>query len=269
MAKVVACIVARTVSTRLPLKILRTLSPSGFSMVDYLINRLKRVESIDEIFICTSNENVDEILEDVAKRNDINIYRGSPDQVIERMLSVGRLTSADILLRITGDNPFTAIEFIDQQIKMLADNNLDYVRLIDAPLGATAEVISTEALIKCNSMMDPSVSEYLMLYIFEPKHFKCGVLKPFSNDFSGFSVTVDLPPDLERSRKVFEYYSGNELEIATSHIIEIYQKFTLPAAVIKPSGKIKLPYGKEITFDEFKKDMERRTNASYLIKLYE
>ena len=44
-------------------------------------------------------------MEDIASQNGINVYRGSPDEVIERMVSVAKITKADILLRITGDNP--------------------------------------------------------------------------------------------------------------------------------------------------------------------
>src|SRR5205085_384009 len=154
------------------------------------IQRLKAVRAIDEVFICTSHESVDDILEDVAARNGIKVYRGSPENVIDRMLAVGEIADASILLRITGDNPFTSTEYIDMQIELLKNKQLDYVRLIDVPVGATAEVMTREALIRCYDMMDPSVSEYLMLFMFEPKHFKCGVIKPFQEDHSSLTITV-------------------------------------------------------------------------------
>lgn len=269
MAKVVACVIARTVSSRLPLKILRRIDTSGLSMIDFLITRLKQVKSIDEIFLCTSYEPVDDIMEDIAERNHVKIYRGSPDQVIERLLAVGKICQADVVLRITGDNPFTSYEYIDQQVGFLVEKELDYVRLIDSPLGAAAEAIRYDALVRCNEMMDPAVSEYLMLYIFEPTHFKCGVIKPLRDDYSSYSVTVDVPDDLKRSRMLIGHYHGNGIDIKLEDIVAIYQKENLPAAVIKPSGKIKLPYGKEISFEEFKADMERRTNSSMLKRLYE
>jgi spore coat polysaccharide biosynthesis protein SpsF len=269
MVKVVACIIARTVSSRLPLKVLRRIDTQGHCMIDFLIARLKLTRAIDEIFICTSDEAVDEILEDIAERNNIQIYRGSPDKVINRLLAVGQLTKADILLRITGDNPFTSYEYIDQQIDFMLTNNLEYVRLIDSPLGATAEAIRYDALIRCNEKMDPSVSEYLMLYIFEPRDFNCGVIKPFPEDYSHYSVTVDWPVDLTRSRKLIELYGENSIPIKLSNILTIYKQHELPAMVIKPSGKIKLPYEKEISFEQFKVDMERRTQSSLMLKLYE
>lgn len=268
MAKVVACIVARTVSTRLPLKVLRHLT-KGLNMLDFLIDRLKHTSCIDEIFICTSNEPVDEIMEDIARQNQVGVYRGSPDQVIERMIAVGKLTHADIVLRITGDNPLTSFEYIDRQIKFLVEENLDYVRLIEVPLGATAEVMKYDALLKCNDIMDPSTSEYLMLFIFEPKDFRCGVIKPFKEDFSFYTITVDTTEDLMRTRQLMEHYSGDVSGMLLKDVINIYQKHNLASSVIKPSGKIKLPYGKEISYSEFKIDMDRRINSSRILRLYE
>ena len=40
-----------------------------------------------------SNHASDDIMEDIAIQNGINVYRGSPDEVIERMVSVAKITS--------------------------------------------------------------------------------------------------------------------------------------------------------------------------------
>ena len=73
-------------------------------MLVLLIKRLKKT-NIDDIYICTSNHASDDIMEDIAIQNGIKVYRGSPDEVIERMVSVAKITEADILLRITGIIP--------------------------------------------------------------------------------------------------------------------------------------------------------------------
>jgi spore coat polysaccharide biosynthesis protein SpsF len=267
MGKVVSCIIARTVSTRLPLKVLRQIGGEP-TMLDFMIKRLKRVSSIDEVFICTSHESVDDILQDVAERNGARIYRGSPENVIERMLAVGELTDAELLLRITGDNPFTATEYINDQVSLLRSKKLDYVRLIDVPVGATAEVMTRDALIRCNSMMDPSVSEYLMLFMFEPNNFRCGVTKPFAKDYSNMSVTVDVPADLARTLSILGNANGDPLSITLRQITDLIEKHNIPDSFIKPAGTIKLPYGKSVEFSEFLRDMNRRIQQSERIELY-
>ena len=270
MGKTVACIIARTVSTRLPLKIFRDLQP-GVSMLEYLIQRVKSVKEIDEIYLCTSGEPADDILEDVALRNDIKIYRGSADAVIERMLDVAEIENADVLLRITGDNPFASVEYLPQQIAFLKKEKLDYVRVIDVPIGATIEVIATYALKKCYAAMDPSVSEYLMLFIFEPEQYKCGILKAFAADYSHYSVTVDTPDDLLRTRKVIGHLQKENGLILLKDIIALYNDaaVTLPAKSIQAAGTIKLPYDKTISFADFKADMDRRKAHSLSLEINE
>ena len=267
MGKVVACIIARAVSTRLPLKVLRSLG-GEYTMLDYMIKRLKTIRIIDEVFICTSYETVDEIMEDIGARNDVKVYRGSPENVIERMIAVGDLTDADLLIRITGDNPFTSVEYINDQVEFLRNRSLDYVRLIDVPIGATAEVMTRKALENCYAAMDPSVSEYLMLFMFEPKNFRCGVIRPFVSDYSNYSVTVDTPADLERTRAILEKYQMPPLGIKLAEIVAIMENNELPSATIKPAGKIKLPYGQETDFRDFQVDMQRRVSESELMTMY-
>ncbi len=268
MGKVIGCIIARTVSKRLPLKILRSIG-DHFSMIDMLIQRLKSIKCIDEIYICTSDDAVDDILEDVAARNCIKIYRGSPDNVLERLLTVSEIENAEIVLRITGDNPFTAVEFIDSQVKFLRGRSLDYVRLVDVPIGATAEVIRYEALKRCSQTMDQSVSEYLMLFLFDPSNYRCGVIKPFRKNWALTTLTVDTPSDLERSRQIAKYWNGPIHRITLADILSMVDSNDISHFKIMPLGQVKLPYGQSITFEEFSRDMKERASRSEVLYLYE
>jgi spore coat polysaccharide biosynthesis protein SpsF len=239
-------------------------------MIEFLIQRVKTVSEIDEIYLCTSIESVDDIMEDIANRNDIKLYRGSADAVIERMLAVGELEKADVLLRITGDNPLTSVEYIPQQLTLLENNQLDYVRVVDIPIGATPEIMTTSALQHCYSLMDPSASEYLMLFLFEPNHFKCGIVRVFQEDYANYSLTVDTPNDLDRTRGILQLIRKQPVEILLSDIIQIYtdQTVHLPAIKILPGGSIKYPYEKIISFEEFSADMMRRKQNSTVLNIY-
>ncbi len=271
MPKVVACIIARTVSQRLPLKVLRDLRPN-ISMLDFLIQSVKAQDIIDEVYLCTSTEAVDDIMEDLAARNNIKCYRGSADEVIQRMLAVGEMENADILLRITGDNPFTAAELIAEQVSFLVTESLDYVRVTDLPIGATAEVFTFDALKKCNTLMDPKVSEYLMLYLYEPENFRCGVIKAYDFDYSYYSLTVDNPDDLVRTKMILSHFEDNAVaEISFSKVLDVIrdENNNMPAKIITPGGTVKLPFDKVITYDEFQRDMARRKENSKFRQLHD
>ena len=65
MTKVVACIIARTNSTRLPKKVLR--SVGSYVLIEYLAEKIKKSKLVDEIYLCTSTEENDKVLLDIAK----------------------------------------------------------------------------------------------------------------------------------------------------------------------------------------------------------
>ncbi len=258
MMKTVACITVRMSSTRLPLKALRDILP-GVTMLDFLIHRIKESRLVNGIYICTSTEPLDDILEDVAARNDVRIYRGSLENVVERLQGVRKIEQPDYLIRLTGDNPFIDAILLDKQIEMAIEESLDYVRLTDVPLGATGEVIKSEVIDTLENFMSPDVSEYLMLYLFDPDHFKCGMIKPFTEDYSDLWATVDTSEDLRKAR-----------HLATA--LRDVQDFSLKRLVselkcLKEPGSagdsmIKLPRGETMTYSDFQRMMEFRKSKA-------
>jgi spore coat polysaccharide biosynthesis protein SpsF len=258
----IACLIARTVSTRLPLKGLRHIY-SGMNILDYILKRLKLVPNINQIYICTSRESVDDILEDVALTNNVNIYRGSASKVIERLVAVGHQENADHLIRITGDNVFTAHEYLEDQIQIHQDQQLDYTRLQGLPVGATAEVMRFESLIECYQSIDPNVSEYLMLYMFDPSRFRCGTvfLKDWQ-DYSNFTLTVDTQEDLIRTREIINLSTGEKLHLKLKEILHIIKTHRIPNSFLNLHAPIKMPYGKTIEFVKFLAEMNHRMEKS-------
>lgn len=264
MRKVVACIVARTVSTRLPLKVLRQIDSEN-TLLDFIIKRMKFVAEIDDIYICTSAEPVDDILEDVATRNSIKIYRGSADEVTERLISVANIEKATDVLRITGDNPFTNYEYLSEQINQHFTHSLEYSKIIGAPFGGICELINVDALKRCIQNIDPKISEYLTLFIFEPQKFKCGVFK-LSTDYSDYTLTVDYPEDLVRTKAILEK-SDNGIHITLAEIVEIISTYKISNSYVNRSGEVKLPHNKTVSYDEFLADLQKRAELSHQFKL--
>lgn len=264
--KIVSCIVARTTSNRLPLKVLRAVNPShDKSMLDVIISKAKLSTLTDKIYLCTSEEPCDDILVDTAYRNNIELYRGASDAVIERMVSVAEMEGADYVVRITGDNIFVAGEYLDQQIQLCIDQDLDYCRLSGVPIGATAEVIKVTALKQLYQEMDVSVSEYLMLYIFDPERFKCGVLKS-SHDLSQYGITVDTPQDFEVAQRIIRHLGDDALLLTLKGICQLFKGNPELFKTIHGSSYIKLPYGKTMSFDDFLIDQKQRVERSACIQ---
>ena len=252
--KIVSCIIARTTSTRLPLKVLRGVNEDlSKSILDVIISKAKQSKLTNKIVLCTSDEACDDILEDVAFKNEIDIYRGESNEVIYRLLNVAEKENADYVIRITGDNIFVSGEYIDEQIELCAGNDLDYCRLTNVPIGATAEVIKVSALKHLMQTIDPSVSEYLMLYIFNPEIYKCGILRA-KEDFSNLSITVDTPEDLANVKEIINLLGDTPEALSLVNICELMSDRKDLFGNISDDAQVKLPYDKSVSYIEFKKE---------------
>ena len=89
---------ARLGSSRLPNKILYKIKK--YTFLEYLIKRLKLVKNAQEIIIATTdNEENDEIIK-IAKRNKIKYFKGSEKNVIQRVIKTGKNFHAKTLLEL-------------------------------------------------------------------------------------------------------------------------------------------------------------------------
>lgn len=265
--KTIGCIIARTKSRRLPKKVLKEIN--GKNLIEYIIEKMKYVKNLDEIYLCTSIDKNDKILLDIAERNDIKGYAGSRKSVINRMLDVAKIENADNVVRITGDNVFTDEIFLERMIKeQNKDIVMDYTKTEYLPIGVTAEVIKVSALNRCYEMMNPYKSQYLMLYMFDPDNFHCQVLvppAPLRREF--FSLTVDTQADLERTKFLIDrlYKNGR---IYYDGIIKLSENLEVPHFRIDKNSPVKMPdNNKNITYGEFRKNMKDRIDKSKKVLL--
>ncbi|KPK52575.1 MAG: hypothetical protein AMS22_08840 [Thiotrichales bacterium SG8_50] len=263
--KSVACLIARTNSTRLPEKVLKKIG--GRLLIEHIISRLKRVPELDDIVLCTSTEPDDQRLHSIAVRNGIGFYAGSPQAPVERMLAVGKERQADTLVRVTGDNIFTDAIYLSEMLRRHEMRGSEYTRMMDVPIGLSAEVIDRRALERCHASIDPQHSEYLMLYIFRPDTFRCQVLLPEPGlEGPDFSLTVDTPEDLARSQFIVANTQGGD-DVTYPEILALHRAVGIPHFRFESAARIKLPGGEDISFDDFKVDMAGRTSRSVQTRL--
>lgn len=262
--KTVACIIARTNSTRLPKKVL--LDINGKKLLEHIIDRVKKVKGIDVIYIATSNHPDDKVLGEIADKNGIKIHYGSETSVIDRMLEIAEIEKAKNVIRITGDNIFTDSEILEATLSAHNKSNAEYSRAEKLPIGTTGEVIDLEALKRCYTSIDPDKSEYLFYYIFDPDKYKTLVLLPKNEDLikEFASLTVDTPQDFERTKFIFENVDKDL--ILYSDIIDLNKKMTIPNFLINKQTQIKLPDNAAVEYGEFRELLETRIDKS--IKVY-
>ena len=99
----IAIIQARTGSSRLPGKIL--LEIEGKTMLEHMIERVSKSKKLDKIVIATTNEKNDDAIVSLAKKLNVDYFRGSEEDVLERYYVACYQYKADIVVRLTSDSP--------------------------------------------------------------------------------------------------------------------------------------------------------------------
>ena len=113
--RVIAIIQARTTSTRFPGKVLMPLSK--WPMIIYQLNRIKKSKNIDDLILATSNDKSDDLLSRIVKEEGFKVFRGDLEDVLLRFNECALQEKADIVVRLTGDNPLTDPSLIDEIIE--------------------------------------------------------------------------------------------------------------------------------------------------------
>lgn len=212
--KMIATIEARMASSRLPGKILK--EAVGKPLLELMVERVRRSKLINEVVVATTVESPDDVTEKACSEMGVKCYRGSNDDVLERVLKAAQAHKADLIVELTGDCPLIDPVEMDKVIQYYLDNSFDYVsnfrdRLF--PRGTETQVFSVKVLEDvARRTQDPADHEHVSLFIYEhPELYKLGGVsaEPFYNR-PDLRLTVDTPQDYELVKTVFEkLYPGN------------------------------------------------------------
>lgn len=115
MPKVVLIIQARMGSSRLPGKSMMDLA--GAPLVGRIIERVKRCQSLDHIILALPINSENDVLESLAHRYNIQVFRGSENNVLSRYYEAALKYRADIVCRLPADNATPEPSEIDNIIK--------------------------------------------------------------------------------------------------------------------------------------------------------
>ena len=147
--EVLAIIQARTNSTRLPGKVLRTIN--GKTLLETLLSRLSLSKTIDKIIVAIPENKKDDTLAEKINCLGYQIFRGSENNVLERFYNAARTYPASTIVRITADCPLIDPNIVDKTISCFLKKKVDYTSNNNPPTfpdGLDVEVFSFQALEK-------------------------------------------------------------------------------------------------------------------------
>lgn len=203
---ILAILQARTSSTRLPGKVLMNLA--GQPMLARQIERIKGSKLIDKLIVATSDSEDDNRLAELCGEIEVECFRGSLDDVLDRFYRAAEPNQPEHVVRLTGDCPLADPAVIDQVIQFYLLSGCDYVSNTLEPTfpdGLDVEVISFGALKKAwREAKKQSEREHVTPYIIGHRGMFNVANFAHSRNLSKLRWTVDEPEDFEFVKAVYE-----------------------------------------------------------------
>jgi spore coat polysaccharide biosynthesis protein SpsF (cytidylyltransferase family) len=203
---ITAVLQARMSSKRLPGKVAKPIL--GKPMLALQMERIKRSKRIDKLVVATSIEREDDLVAEIAGMEQVDLFRGSLSDVLDRFYMAVREDRPEYVVRLTGDCPLVEPELIDSIISRCIEEKLDYCTNALQPTfpdGLDVEVFRFECLSEAwKEARLPSEREHVTLFIHSrTERFRIGHFKQHA-DLSGYRWTVDEPEDFELVEKIYQ-----------------------------------------------------------------
>ena len=210
---IAAIVQARMGSSRLPGKVLMNIGDQP--LLWHVIRRVRAAKSIDQIIVATTENTADAPLREFLDGLNIPTVCGSEIDVLDRFYQAAKQFKADVIVRITPDDPFKDPEIIDHAVQLItaATSAVDYVSNCSYdgsipstyPEGLDIEVLTFPCLEKMwKEAKLPSEREHLTPYLFNHAD-RFNILGfQHTTDLSDLRWTIDYEKDLAFAREVYK-----------------------------------------------------------------
>ena len=202
-------------STRLARKVLADVA--GRPLIRRVIERVRAAVGIDDLVVATTTEvEDDELVAALAQEWGCGVFRGSRDDVLERFHDCAVAERAEVIVRITADDPFKDPAVVGRALQgLLGQPRLDYYSntvIPTYPEGLDVEAFRFSALARAHREAQlKSEREHVTPYIWKhPALFSIANFC-YQRDLSVWRWTVDKPNDLEFARAVFGHFADDPL----------------------------------------------------------
>ena len=211
----------RTGSTRLPKKALYEIK--GKTTIEYLIDRLKKSKYAEKVIVCTTELKEDDILCDIAERNDIDYFRGSSPDKLMRWLGATEKYGVDFFVNVDGDDIFFDAELADICFEQRKD-----VDFIDGQ-GQYNDVygVSSHALSMVCESKQSNETEFIKPFFYDIKEYiniQKIVNVPDKYKKRKMRLTLDYEEDFEFFKNVIEHFLDNSKEMEFENVVKYIEE---------------------------------------------
>ena len=215
--RIIASIQARLGSTRLPGKVLKDIN--GKVMLLRQIERLRESRLLDDIIVATTTNSKDDEIVNFCQLHDIKCYRGSEDDVLDRIASMISEFNIDVHVECFGDSPLIDAHLIDEVIGYYLKNRtvVDFVSnslVTTYPPGQEVLVYRGSCLLEANKLIakDEPLREHVSIHLTQyPEKYKLKNLEaPAYYNFPDIYLEVDTPEDFDMVSTIFKHFDKKE-----------------------------------------------------------
>lgn len=217
--KLDAIIQARTGSTRLPGKVMKTLGDK--KVIEHVIERLQKSKYIRHVIICTTTSEGDDCIYDYCLEKGIKCYRGPELDVLKRYYDTATYFESDFILRVTSDCPLVDPVYIDLLIEKYMTLDIPYLGPKYCgnhkfPDGFNGEIFTYKHLKEAHELSESHEKEHVTTYIikkYKTVEFEYPIdYQKYKNiNFSELHLSLDTQEDYQLLQNIFDHvYSHNK-----------------------------------------------------------
>ncbi len=218
---------ARLSSSRFPRKILYKIQ--RYSFLEYLIKRLKLLKTIREIIIAMPDDEQNEEIVLIAKKNKLKYFKGSHQNVIKRMIDAAKKFKCKNIIRITSDCPLIDLDIIKNAIEIFRYNNCDILtngKIRSFPDGMDVEIFKLDSLIKSYKYAKSKKDREWPTWAMKKKNNKFNIINfisPPNLYWPKLCLTLDEYKDFLFLKKIITHFN-ERFEISCLEIMKYLKK---------------------------------------------
>jgi len=210
-------------STRLPGKAMMILG--GIPMLSFLLRRLKAglPEERFKMILATTENTADNIIANLGEDEGVEVLRGDENDVLKRYLKCLEVFPADIVVRVTADNPFTCPQVIESAVNEMIKRKVDYLKCENLPEGSGVDVFSSNLLEQLGvKTYDPQEREHINMHVLRNKEEFAMYFMPFGGKYAqpSIRITVDTKEDLDNVRSIFKKNDSDPWRMSLLEIVK-------------------------------------------------
>ncbi|EPY2277520.1 cytidylyltransferase domain-containing protein [Clostridium sporogenes] len=219
---------SRMGSTRLPGKSLKKIQ--GKPLLYYSVMRAKLSKYIDGLVVATTVKHEDDSIEEWCLLNDIECFRGSEEDVLDRYYQTALKYKFEIIVRVTADDPFIDPKIIDLLITNILNYDKEFITMRNKtntwPYGLDVEVFTFNALKKAwEKSTTKSHKEHVTTYIIENMDSFKTLEIPIDEDLSDIRLTVDYEKDFIRAEELLsDLITEFGIDFSWRKVVNLYKQ---------------------------------------------